>query len=107
MFSLAVVNGFITVIGGVNTVSSLTTAELLNFDASSKKWKKSFPAMSTRRCAASATATATHTVVAGGLHEDGKSYLSLVEVLDKTTLQWSSAAPLPKPVAFMSITACG
>lgn len=104
-FSLAVINDCVTVIGGVNIVSSLTSADLLNYDANSKKWKKTFPAMPTRRCATSAIATACHVIVTGGIHQDGSSYLSVVEVLDKGTLQWSTAHPIPKPTAFMSITA--
>ena len=105
-FALTTVKGFITTVGGVNTISSLTTGDLFHFDGKSRKWKKTFPAMPTKRCAASATSTIDYAVVAGGIHEDGRSYLSTVEVLDVGTMKWSVADPLPKPTTFMCITTC-
>ena len=105
-FSLTTVKGFITVVGGVNVVSSLTCGDLLHFDAQSKKWKKTFPAMPTKRSAASAISSPDYAVVAGGIHENGHSYLSTVEILNTDTMQWNKADPLPKPTIFMCITMC-
>ena len=62
--------------------------------------------MPTKRCAASATTLGNHLVVAGGIHENGKSYIGTVEVLDTDKLQWSCVSPLPKPTTFMSIASC-
>ena len=94
------------VIGGVNIISSLTSADLIHFDADVNKWKKTLPPMPTKRCAPCATTLRNHLVVAGGIHEDGKSYLSAVEVLDTEKQQWSRACSLPKPTTFMSMTLC-
>lgn len=105
-FALTVVKGYVTVVGGVNTISSLTCADLLHFDPDGNKWKKTYPPMPTKRCAASATAIQDHVIVAGGIHENGQFYLNCVEVLDTSTLQWSRAAPLPKATSFMCMTAC-
>jgi N-acetylneuraminic acid mutarotase len=62
--------------------------------------------MPTKRCAPSTTTLRNHLVVAGGIHEDGKSYLGAVEVLDTEKQQWSRACSLPKPTTFMSMTLC-
>ena len=63
--------------------------------------------MPTRRRAASATTLRNNLVVAGGIHEeDGKSYLSTVEVLDTEKQLWSRVCSLPKPTNFMSMTSC-
>ena len=105
-FALSAVNGHVTVVGGVNIVSSLTCGDLLHFDPEARKWKRTYPAMPTKRCATSATSTREHVIVAGGIHENGQSYLNTVEVLTTSTLQWSTAAPLPKPTSFMCMTAC-
>jgi N-acetylneuraminic acid mutarotase len=71
------------------------------------KWKKTLPPMPTRRRAASATTLRNNLVVAGGIHEeDGKSYLSTVEVLDTEKQLWSRVCSLPKPTNFMSMTSC-
>lgn len=105
-FALAAVNGHITVVGGVNIISSLTCGDLLHFDPDTKKWKNTYPPMPTKRCAASAANAHKHVIVAGGIHENGQSYLNTVELLDTSTLQWSTAAPLPKPTSFMCMTVC-
>lgn len=106
MFALTSVKGYITLIGGVNMVTSMTSGDLLHFDGDAKKWKKNFPAMPTKRCAASAASTLDYTVAIGGIDEDGRSYLDTVEVLNIASLQWMQAAPLPKPTSFMCITTC-
>lgn len=105
-FSLTTVKGFVTVIGGVNVVSSLTCGDLLHYDEQLKKWKKTFLAMPTKRSAASAISSPEYTVVAGGIHENGHSYLSTVEILNTDTMQWSKADSLPKQTIFMCITMC-
>ena len=105
-FALGSVGGHLTVIGGVNVISSLTSGDLIHFEPDVKKWKKTLPPMPTKRCAASAVSMDNHLVVAGGIHEDGKMYLGTVEVLDTVNLQWSHVASLPKPTTFMSMTWC-
>lgn len=105
-FALGSVGGHLTVIGGVNVISSLTSGDLIHFEPDMKKWKKTLPPMPTKRCAASAVSMDNHLVVAGGIHEDGKMYLGTVEVLDTVNLQWNRVASLPKPTTFMSMTWC-
>ena len=105
-FALSTVDDQLTVIGGVNTISSLTSSDLLTFDPDVKKWKKVLPPMPTKRCAASATSLNGHLVVTGGISEDGSSYLDTVEMFDGEKREWSRACSLPKPASFMSITSC-
>lgn len=107
MFSLTVVKGQVTVVGGVTVVSSSMSNALASFnEEESKKWAHRLPAMPTKRCATSATSTESYLVVVGGLAENNRSYLATVEVLNLSTLVWSAAQSLPRPVTFMSITNC-
>ena len=105
-FALSTVAGQLTIIGGINILSSLTSADLLTFDGNINKWKKTLPAMPTKRCAASATTLHKKLVVTGGIGKDGSTYLDTVEVLDSDKLEWTCASSLPKPTSFMSITSC-
>lgn len=65
-----------------------------------------FPAMPKKRCASSATSTESYLIVVGGIAENDRQYLNVVEVLDLSTMTWMKADPVPKPVTFMPITAC-
>lgn len=95
-----------TVIGGTSVLSALVTNILASFDEDSKKWCHKFPAMPTKRLASSAASTDSHLVVIGGIAENDRSSLNVVEVLDFSTLKWSTASPLPIAVTFMSMTIC-
>ncbi len=107
MFSLAVVKGWVTVIGGFTVISSSVTNALASFDEDkSMKWCHKLPAMPTKRCATSSTCTDNYLVVIGGIAENSRSYLDSVEILDLSTLLWSAAETVPRAVTFMSITIC-
>ena len=105
-FSLALVKDHITVVGGVNIITSLASNALASFEENTQKWSHKFPPMLTKRCAASAVGTKTCLVVVGGIAENSRSSLTTVEVLDLSTMKWAKGDPVPKPVTFMSITAC-
>ena len=105
-FALVTVHDVVTVVGGVSVISSALTNAIMSFDENTKKWGQKFPAMPTERCASSALATDTHLIVIGGLAGRRQSYSSVVEVLDLSTLAWSTAAPTLAPVTFMSIALC-
>ena len=62
--------------------------------------------MSTKRRRPAAVCTGHSLVVAGGCDERDQD-LSTVEVMDTNTLQWFTAASLPKEVYWTSMTACG
>ena len=106
-FALALVKEYVTVIGGMNVISSLASNAVYSFDEEeTKKWCQKFPAMPTKRCASSAISTESYLIVVGGIAENDRQYLNIIEVLDLSTLTWMKADPVPKPVTFMSITAC-
>ena len=87
-------------------ITNMVTNALSNFDEKTRKWCHEFPAMLTRRCAASAVANDNHLIVIGGISENDRTYLDVVEILDLATMKWARACPVPKPVTFMSITMC-
>jgi len=106
-FSMALVQGYVTVIGGVTVISSLVTNTLFSFDEEkTERWCQRFPAMPTKRCATSAVSTESYLVVVGGIAENERVYLNVVEILDLSSLTWLKAEPVPKAVTFMSIAAC-
>lgn len=87
-------------------ITNVVSNALANFDDNTKKWCHTFPAMPTGRCASSAIANDKYLIVIGGIAENDRTYLDVVEVLDLATMKWARASPVPKPVTFMSITVC-
>lgn len=105
-FSMTVVEGLLTIVGGCNVVTACVCDTLTSFEESSNKWGSKFPPMPTKRCATSSISTSTHVIVVGGIAEDDNGYLDVVEVLDTSSMTWSTVCPFPICVTFMSITAC-
>ncbi len=109
LFRMAVIAGKLTTIGGredslgseTNVLISLIPGHLFR-----NSWKEVLPPMPTKRAQAAAIIIHTHLVVAGGT-EGFLSGRDTVEVLDTTTLQWSTANSLPHPVSFPQMTLCG
>ena len=102
---LAVIHGFITVIGGCVS-DKLSPENKLLCLMREKEWVKYFPPMPTKRWKCSAVATKQHLMVAGGKMESA-TQLNTVEVMDVQTLIWSTAASLPHPYSEASATICG
>ena len=102
-FSLAVVNNFLTAIGG-QTAKGEYTSSLLSL--TDKKWTEQFPPMPTKRWCTFVVCSGRSLVVAGGNGEGGKC-LSTVEVMDTETRQWSIASNLPHPLTQATATLCG
>ena len=101
-----IITFFCAVIGGVAVITNVVSGALANFDDNTRKWCHKFPAMLTGRCASSAVANDDYLIVIGGIAENDRTYLDVVEVLDLETMKWARASPVPKPVTFMSIAAC-
>ena len=105
-FSLAVVNGCLTAIGG-QTPNNEVTNSLLSFFVTDRKWRVWFPPMPTKRCLTAVVCGTTSLAVAGGEGERFKK-LSTVEVMNLATLKWSTASSLPHPLyQAHSATLCG
>ena len=104
--SLAIVNGWLTTIGGGRYPTWFNELFSLTGDGSGRRWTKEFPPMPTKRSRTTSLCTGATLIVAGGSEEDSR-VLSTVEVMDTETYQWSTAADLPQPMCCASATVCG
>ena len=110
-FSLALVKGLLTAIGGnipnydasVIRLSCEFTSSLLSL--TDNGWIEQFPPMPTKRWATIALCSGTSLVVAGGIGVGYKT-LNIVEVMDTDTQQWFTASSLPHPLSQASATLC-
>ena len=108
-FSIAVVNGQLTAIGGkhpdrdTNTLLSLSQDKP---DISQQKWLKQLPPMTYCRSGPAVATTNTSLIVAGGWEAVDKKKTE-VEVMDTQTLHWSTVASLPLPLSSATATICG
>ena len=69
-------------------------------------WSEKFSPMPTRRYNVSALCTGTGLIVAGGWGHGKDEALKTVEVLKTETQQWYTAADLPQPLSYSSLTLC-
>ncbi|CAI7999181.1 Kelch-like protein 9 [Geodia barretti] len=107
-FSIAVVRGKLTAIGGKQSYKATNTLLILPQDRPGifqQKWIEQFPPMTYRRNAPAVATTNTSLIVAGGWGPDDKK--APVEVIDILTLQWSTVASLPLPLWNATATICG
>ena len=106
-FSIAVVNGTLTAIGGL--CSDKVTNTLLSLpDTSQHQWIEQFPPMKYCRGAPAVTTTITYLIVAGGWKDNfGFENRYEVEVMETMTLKWSTVSSLPHPVSHAVATICG
>ena len=104
-FTLAVVNGLVTAVGGMK--SGRHTNTLLSFveEQWKRKWVKRFPPMPTNRALTAVVCSGKALVVAGGWREGDR--LTTVEVMNTDTLKWSTASSLPHGLSDASATVCG
>lgn len=107
-FSLAIINGFITMIGGCKSLGSDPTNTLLSLttEGSKKKWLEVVPPMPTSRQETAVVSTQQFLVVMGGRGKGGVR-LDTVEVLKLETKQWQVAGGLPIALTRPSATICG
>ena len=102
-FSPAMINGLLTAIGGKKSIFQLTNSLL---SLTGKKWTVKFPPMPTKHWLTSALCSGRSLIVAGGVGE-GDKRLSVVEVMDTETLQWSTTSSLPHTLCGELPTICG
>ena len=101
-FSLAVVNGLLTAIGGGTPNDKVTNSLLSLTDG---KWTEQFPPMLTKRWLTTVVCSGRSLVVAGG--STGHRQLSTVEMMDTDALLWFKASSLPHPLSQASATLSG
>ena len=104
--SIIIISCWLTTIGGFcNGVSNELFS--LTGEGSGRKWIKKFPPMPTKRKYTTAVCTETSLIVAGGMGSGVGSVLSIVEVMNTESHQWSIAADLPQPMYTASGKICG
>ena len=104
-FSLAVLKGQLTAIGGKLAGKPTNFLLSLIMVGSVRTWAEHFPSMPTKRYYTATVQSGQSLVVAGGIGDGGR--LSVIEVMDIDTLQWSSAANVPHTLSLASATICG
>ena len=104
-FALVMVEGRLTTVGGTVDVRPTNSLSSLTGEDEDSEWVELFPRMPTARCLLAAVCRGKNVIAAGGLG-DGDRELSTVEILDTDLRQWSSAASLPHPMYYASITVC-
>ena len=103
-FSLAVIDGLLTSVGGRNIRGSINTLLSLTGEGERKKWSEIFPPMPTPRSLTACITTEKALVVAGGI---AGSNLATAEVMDINTKQWTTLCPLPQKLESLSGIVCG
>ena len=108
-FSLAVVSGLLTAIGGQQSGQVTNTLLSLTGEDGGRKWSKEFPPMPTKRLSTAAVCDAKSLIVAGGTTSAGnlRDNLATVEVMYMETHRWFIASSLPHPFNRASATISG
>jgi predicted nucleic acid-binding Zn-ribbon protein len=98
LFAMAVLgdNRMLVLVGGYNLASDTYSNNLVQWDQRGRYWRPTFRPMPTPRSDAAAVGYKSYLVVAGG--SNGEENLTVVEVLNTHTVQWSIVAPLPAPI---------
>ena len=111
-FSIAVVNGQLIAIGGMQSDKATNTLLSLPQDRPGifprifqQKWIQQLPPMTYCHNNPAVATTNTSLIVAGGWVPDEKN--APVEVLDTQTLRWSTVASLPHPLSQATAIICG
>lgn len=98
LFGMAVLGGnrMLVLVGGYDITTDMYSNNLVMWDHKGKYWKPTFLPMPTARSDAAAVGYKGYLVVAGG--SNGEENLTVVEVLDTYSVQWSTVNPIPAPI---------
>ena len=102
-FSLAVIDGLLTSVGGWNAGPTNTLLSLTG-EGERKQWSEVFPPMPTPRYHTACITTEKALVVAGG---KAGGDMDIMEVMDIKTKQWTTVCPLPQKLWSLSGIVCG
>ena len=105
-FTLAVVSGLLTAVGGMKPGNYTNTLLSLVEKGRKKTWVEHFPPMPTKRALTAVICSGNALVVAGSWGEGGTP-LNTVEVMDTDTLKRSTGTSLPHSLSDASATVCG
>ena len=107
--AIAVVNNRITLIGGRDVATGKATNMLTIWYEDEGQWKQTLPPMPTRRASAAVISHDNLLLVTGGVGEDSSTPLNTTDVLDLTTMKWTTPEELNLPVPLWrhNVTLCG
>ena len=92
--AIAVVNDHITLIGGRDVSTRKVTNTLSTWYEEENQFKQELPPMPTRRACPTVISHDNLLLVTGGLAEDASTVLNTTDVLDLTTMKWTTAQGL-------------
>ena len=106
---IAVVNNHITLIGGGDEEANEVTNTLSTWYEEEGQWKQVLPPMPTRQGWSAIISHANLLLVTGGVAADGSTVLNTTDVLDLTTLKWTTpqGLDLPVPLWLHHLALCG
>ena len=107
--TMAVVNNHITLIGGRDVSTGKVTNTLSTWYEEEGRWKQVLPPMPTGRSRPAVISHDNLLLVTGGLAEDFSTVLNTTDVLDLTTMKWSTpeGLNLPVPLCGHHLALCG
>ena len=106
--AIAVVNDHITLIGGLE-VSKGKVINTLSWYEEEGQWKQVLPPMPTGRSYPAVISHDNLLLVTGGVAKDGSTVLNTTDVLDLTTMKWTTpeGLSLPIPLWLHHLALCG
>ena len=107
--AIEVVNNHITLIGGHNASTREVTNTLSTWYEEESQWKQVLPPLPTRRLCPTVISHDNLLLVTGGVAEDASTVLNTTDVLDLTTMKWTTpqGLSLPIPLRLHRLALCG
>ena len=107
--AIAVLNNHVTLIGGVDVSTGKVTNMLSTWYEEEGLWKQVLPPMPTERSCPAVICHDNLLLMTGGMIEDVSTVLNTTDVLDLTTMKWTSpeGLNLPVPLWWHHMALCG
>ena len=107
--AIAVVNNHATLIGGRDVVTRKVTKALSTWYAEESRWKQVLPPMPTGRVSPAVISHDNLLLVTGGVAKDDSTVLNTTDVLDLTSMMWTTIKGLNLPVPLWThhLSLCG
>ena len=108
--AIAVLNNHVTVTGGVHVSTGKVTITLSTWYEEEGRWKQVLPPMPTGRSRPTVISHNNLLLVTGGVAEDVSTVLNTTDVLDLTTMKWSTPEGLNLPMGTLwghHLVVCG
>ena len=107
--AIAVLNNHVTLMGGRDVSTGKVTNTLSTWYEEEGQWKQVLPPMPTGRSRPAAISHDNLLLVTGGVAENGSTVLNTTDVLDLTTMKWSTpeGVNLPIPLWRHHLALCG